>query len=73
MGTSVLIQKSLAKRAEGNEKKTKKLLAGYEKIIKGKVEEINSLASELTKATRERIAIQTLQDQENSSMQARIG
>lgn len=31
------MQKSLAKRAEGNEKKTKKLLAGYEKIIKNKV------------------------------------
>jgi mRNA-degrading endonuclease RelE of RelBE toxin-antitoxin system len=73
MGISVDMQRALGKRVEGSEKKTKRLLAGYEKLIKTKVEEINALQKELARMGRERQAVQELTGQEQMAMRVRVG
>ncbi len=67
------MQRALGKQVEGSEKRTRKLLAGYERIIRGRVEEINGLLGELGRRRRERAAVEQLEEQEKGSMQARIG
>ena len=66
------MQKNIEKKADGGEKKTKRLLAGYEKIIRTRVEEINDLRKELTKLRQEREALETLKSKEQTSMTTRI-
>ena len=73
MGRSCVIQRGVARRAEGSEKKTRRLLAGYEKLIRAKVDEINALQKELGRAARERAALQELEGQEQAAMRTRVG
>lgn len=57
---------------ESSDKKTKKLLAGYERIIRTKVEEINNLQKEYEKVRLERLALENITTKERSSMDSRI-
>jgi hypothetical protein len=51
------MQKSFSKKVDSNEKKTKKLLTGYEKIIKNKIDEINNLQKEYQRIHLERVTL----------------
>jgi hypothetical protein len=49
---------TLFKHVEHNHKKSKKLLGGYEKILKNKFDELNNLTNELDRIKREKSVLE---------------
>jgi len=62
----------LGKKADGNEKKVKKLLGGYERLIRNKFEELNNYSRELEKLRNERGTLEAMAFKERSSGESRI-